>query len=247
MRQKEIWFEREGLNIYSLCYIPDGEGPFPTIIIGHGFGGSYEDNLNCAERYCDAGFAVCSFDFCGGTDHAKSDGKTTDTSVITEAKDMIAVFNGLMNQDFVDPNRIILWGESQGGFVAAMAASKLKEEVAALVLFYPAFSLQRMCWEECKDKDHIAPMERRGIMLGPVYATDIWDLDIYYEIAKYEGPVLILHGDSDDLVPIDVSKKALAVYKNATFKLIENAGHGFFNERGEYADALVVKFLNSLQ
>ena len=246
MREKELWFRRGELNIYSLCYIPEGEGPFPTIIIGHGFGGSYKDNLNCAERYAKEGIAVCSFDFCGGTDFAKSDGKTTEMSVMTETEDMVAVFEQLRTQSFVDSERIILWGESQGGFVAALAAARLKDQADALVLFYPAFSIQTRGWEIFKDKNQVTGLDKRGVALGPCYFTDIWDLDTYYEIAKYEGPVLILHGDKDDVVPLSCSKKALAVYKNAQFKIIEGAGHGFFNETGEYADRLVVDFLKSL-
>ena len=246
MKEKELWFKREGLNIYSLCYIPEGEGPFPTIILGHGFGGSYKDNLNCAERYAAAGFAVCSFDFCGGTDQARSDGKTTEMSVMTETEDMISVFRQLKGQSFVDTDRMYLWGESQGGFVAALAAARLKEEAAAAILFYPAFSIQTRGWELFKDKNCVEPIDKRGVALGKCYFKDIWDLDTYYEISKYEGPVLILHGDEDDVVPIECSEKALSFYKNAQFKIIKNAGHGFFNQTGEYADSLVTDFLKKL-
>ena len=267
MKEKEFWFERDGLKIYSLCYIPEGEGPFPTIILGSGFGASYTENLNCAERYANSGFAAVSMEFCGATADSKSDGKTSEMSVMTETEDMIAVFKQLRLQSFVDPERVYLWGESQGGYVAALAGARLGagkksaktngsfserpdnalfERPAALILFYPAFSIQTRGWEIFKDKNQVTGLDKRGVALGPCYFTDIWDLDTYYEIAKYEGPVLILHGDKDDVVPIDCSKKALAVYKNAQFKIIEGAGHGFFNETGEYADRLVVDFLKSL-
>ena len=255
--EKEIWFERDGLKIYSLSYIPKepADQRFPTIIIGHGYGGSYQDNLNCAERYVAEGFAVCSFDFCGGTPFARSEGRTQEMSVVTEMKDMIAVYEGLLMQDFVDPARVVLWGESMGGYVAALAAAKLAEKNRergdinrpwALVLFYPAFNIRD---EGRKRYGSIGAVEaegRREIPLGKCFYQDIWDIDTWSEIPKYDGPVLILHGDEDDIVPIAYSEHTRDVYARSTYKIIPGAGHGFFNKTGEHADRIVTDFLKTL-
>ena len=274
--EKELWVERGDNSIYCLCYIPTStelaaEGPggtlrFPTIIIGHGYGGSYQDNLNCAERYAAEGFASISFDFCGGTPFAKSTGNTEEMSVITERDDMIAVFNAACSQDFVDPKRIIFWGESMGGYVAALAAAKLAESEsegrpgipvpAALILFYPAFNIRDEVHSSFGFYDAIKAQPRREIPLGKCFAQDIWDLDTWSEIPRYKGPVLILHGDADDVVPIGYSKKTRDVYMAdrrakdsaapVSFRVIEGAGHGFFNETGAYADSLVTQFLKGI-
>ena len=274
--EKELWVERGNNRIYCLCYIPDNTelasaGPegklrFPAIIIGHGYGGSYQDNLNCAERYAAEGFASVSFDFCGGTPFARSTGSTESMSVVTERDDMIAVFNAACSLDFVDPKRIILWGESMGGYVAALAAAKIAEDHAAnqpdspvpsaLILFYPAFNIRDEVHSSFGFYDAIKAQPRRDIPLGKCFAQDIWNLDTWSEIPKYKGPVLILHGDSDDMVPIGYSKKTREVYMAersakdsaapVSFRIIEGAGHGFFNETGAYADSLVTQFLKSI-
>ena len=278
--EKELWVECGNNRIYCLCYIPNntdlassspvGTLRFPTIIIGHGYGGSYQDNLNCAERYAAEGFASISFDFCGGTPFARSTGSTEDMSVVTERDDMIAVFNAACSQDFVDPKRIILWGESMGGYVAALAAAKLAESgshdhssgqldspvPAALILFYPAFNIRDEVHSSFGFYDAIKAQPRRDIPLGKCFAQDIWDLDTWSEIPRYKGPVLILHGDSDDVVPIGYSKKTRDVYMAdrcakdsaalVSFRVIGGAGHGFFNETGAYADSLVTQFLKSI-
>lgn len=275
-KEKEFHTRRNGLDIYCLAYIPEntqlaardeaGNFRFPTIIIGHGYGGSYQDNLNCAERYAKEGFASISFDFCGGTPFAKSEGRTEDMSVVTERDDMIEVFKAASSQEFVDSERIILWGESMGGYVAALAAAKLAESEsegrpgipvpAALILFYPAFNIRDEVHSSFGFYDAIKAQPRRDIPLGKCFAQDIWDLDTWFEIPKYKGPVLILHGDSDDVVPIGYSKKTRDVYMAdrsakgspapVSFRVIEGAGHGFFNETGAYADSLVTQFLKGI-
>ncbi|MBQ9890818.1 MAG: alpha/beta fold hydrolase [Firmicutes bacterium] len=277
-KEKEFHARRNGLDIYCLAYIPEntqlaardeaGALRFPTIIIGHGYGGSYQDNLNCAERYAKEGFASISFDFCGGTPFAKSQGRTEDMSVVTERDDMIAVFNAVLSQEFVDPGRIVLWGESMGGYVAALAAAAIAEAnreakqpdlpvPAALVLFYPAFNIRDEVHSSFGFYDAIKDQPRRDILLGKCFAQDIWDLDTWHEIPKYKGPVLILHGDSDDVVPIGYSEKTRNVYAArpaeegsapaaVTYKVTSGAGHGFFNETGAFADRIVTDFLKAV-
>lgn len=258
--ERELWIPRGDLKIYAMCYIPEnralaidknGSSAFPTIIIGHGFEGSYKDNLNCAERYAAEGYASISLDFCGGTDHAKSSGRTEDMSIITEKEDMIAVFKTALELDFVDPDRIILWGESMGGYVAALAGAELAASTGnikphALVLFYPAFNIRDEALKDHVKKENIKPKIRRSISLGKCFAEDIWDTDPYTVIGGFKGPVLILHGTDDTVVPIGFSERAVRTYDNASYRVIEGAGHGFFNETGAYADSLVTDWLNSI-
>lgn len=165
-RQEVIWFQREGRRIFSLSFIPEGPGPWPTILICHGFGGSHRDNLNCAERYMAAGYAVCSMDFCGGSPTTLSDGKTTEMSPMTELADLLAVFPQLKAQAFVKKDEIYLWGESQGGFVAAMGAARLKEQVKGLILLYPALLYQEVCRNLFPSKEAVTDSVRWEVPLG---------------------------------------------------------------------------------
>ena len=49
----------------------------------------------------------------------KSDGKTTEMSVLTETKDLEAVIEYVRNLSYTDSEKILLMGCSQGGFVSA--------------------------------------------------------------------------------------------------------------------------------
>ena len=53
------------------------------------------------------------------------------------------------------------------------------------------------------------------------------DIDVYARIPAYSGPVLMIHGDSDPVVPLSYSRRALSVYGDARLIVIPGAGHGF--------------------
>ena len=117
--EENLWFHKKSCKIYGLMYRPKKAQKAPLIIICHGFGGSHKVNLVSAALYANAGYAVCSIDFCGGSDKTISDGSVMEMSVITEKEDLLAVVNQVRNLSYIDRTRIYLWGESQGGFVAA--------------------------------------------------------------------------------------------------------------------------------
>lgn len=47
------------------------------------------------------------------------------------------------------------------------------------------------------------------------------------EIARYNGPVLIIHGDADDVVPYTYAEKAHKLYKNSKLIPIHGDDHCF--------------------
>ena len=71
----------------------------------------------------------------------KSDGKTTEMSVLTETKDLKAVIEYVRNLSYTDSEKILLMGCSQGGFVSALVAAKNNFPIEKLVLFYPALCI----------------------------------------------------------------------------------------------------------
>ena len=71
-----------------------------------------------------------------------------------------------------------------------------------------------------------------GMDIGPVYFEDLFDFDPYSVIGNYDKDVLILHGDADEVVPVEYSERAAETYPSAELYVLEGAVHGF---RGEYA------------
>jgi pimeloyl-ACP methyl ester carboxylesterase len=63
------------------------------------------------------------------------------------------------------------------------------------------------------------------------------------EIERFEGPVLIIHGDADETVPFSYAEKAAKLYKNAELVPIHGDDHCFTKHLNEMADAVRAFFL----
>ena len=126
-------------TIRGMEYLPAGE-KLPVVIMSHGFGGCQAEMSDWAERLAEMGLAVYTYDFCGGG-RGISDGDTADMTVLTEREDLATVLAYVQALPYTDNDRIVLWGFSQGGFVSALAAARIGEQIRGLVLIYPAFCI----------------------------------------------------------------------------------------------------------
>ncbi len=227
MKAEEIpMIQSSNGKIYSELNIPDAETPIPLVILSHGFGGNLQGNQDYAAYFFSQGFATCNFDFCGGGIGSKSEGTLLDMSVLTEADDLNAILDFF--KDDARFSEIYLWGGSQGGFVSAFVASQRPEDVAKVVLEFPAIVLQ----DDAKaraDADGKFPETSRvmGVTISRKYNEDAVSFDLYDLIGAYTGPVLIFHGDKDAIVPLRYSQRAAEVFPNAELIVMPGQGHGF--------------------
>ncbi len=209
-------------TIRGVEYLPAGER-LPAIIMSHGFGGCQAEMSDWAERLAEMGLAVYTYDFCGGG-RGISDGDTADMTVLTEREDLETVLAYVQALPYTDNDRIVLWGFSQGGFVSALAAARIGEQIRGLVLIYPAFCIPDdgragvMPGTPGFDPDHIPEILMAGDMrVGKAYVEVSQKIDIYREIVKYRGNVLIVHGLSDAMVNYNYSVHAYRAYTEGLF------------------------------
>jgi len=240
--EQELSFESEGNKIYGRVMIPEGEGIYPVVVFSHGFGGNHEQENILQEEIAKQGIVVYAFDFAGGSGYepGQSEGKMTDMSVLTEAKNVEDAVAMIKKQEYADQNKIYLMGASMGGAVSSVAASRNREEVKGLILLYPAFVLFENAHKRFEKYDDITDTDNlMGLTIGRKYYTDIWDMDIYQEITNYSGKVWIFHGTKDRLVPISYSEQAMEAFPNAELTPIEGEGHGYSSgAQKEIADLL---------
>jgi non-heme chloroperoxidase len=72
------------------------------------------------------------------------------------------------------------------------------------------------------------------------------ETDFTEDLKKIDVPVLIVHGDDDQIVPIDTSAKAAAkLVKNATLKVYQGAPHGLPTTHKDQLNADLLAFLKS--
>ena len=230
--------ERDGLTIKGTVFLPKGKPDCPIAVISHGFMANQMFSQIHAQNLAKMGYAAFCFDFCGGTLVGSSDGDSTDMSVLTEAEDLKAVIEFAKEQSYTDENELVLLGCSQGGFVSAIVAAEMKEEVDALILLYPALCIPddarsgEMMFAKFDPQNVPETFWCGPMKLGRRYVTDVIEMDPYEIIHQYTGKVLIIHGNQDKTVDISYALRAVETYSQAgadvEMKIIDEGGHMFF-------------------
>ncbi len=72
------------------------------------------------------------------------------------------------------------------------------------------------------------------------------ETDFTKDLQKFDVPTLIIHGDDDQIVPIDTSAHSSAKYiKNATLKIYSGGSHGLADTHKDQLNADLLAFLNT--
>lgn len=247
---------RDWMTIRGYEYRPQGK-KLPIAVVSHGFMANLMTVKHYAEFLAQMGYVAFCFDFCGGcVMMGKSDGKTTDMSVLTEVRDLKAVIEYAKGLDYTDSSTILLMGCSQGGFVSALTAAKLTDEIKQLVLFYPALCIPddarsgKMMWAKF-DPQNIPEIVKCGPMkLGRCYIADVVNMNPFDEIKNYEGDVLIVHGTADKIVAKHYAEEAEKVYctrEQGSVKLhfVEGGKHMFSKKHDKIAIDYLKNFVRN--
>ena len=242
--------KRGDLTIRGTEYRPEGDD-LPVAIVSHGFMAFQDTVRHYARELARLGYCAYCFDFCGGSvmNKGKSDGATTDMSVLTEVQDLEAVIAYVQSLTYTG-RELLLMGCSQGGFVSALVAAKRPDLVSKLVLFYPALCIPddaragKMMLAKFDPKNIPERINCGPMKLGRCYVADVIDMDPIEEIKPYRGPVLIVHGTKDAIVAPDYSRQAQRAYPNAKLHSIEGGAHGFSKKHDAIAIAHLKRFLS---
>ena len=215
--KEEIWCGSEGSRIYGQMYLPGNHsGKLPTVILSHSSSLTHAAMAGYADLLALHGYASYCFDFRGGSKESLSEGNVDDMTLFTEIEDLKTVMKTISALDYVDKSRIYLMGSSLGGVVSALVAEEMPASVSGLILFYPAFNISSLV----NGFSGFPGMET-------AFTQSLKDYDIMEHIGNYPGPVLIIQGTKDFIVPPSVAEEASVKYKNAELHLIEGANHGF--------------------
>ena len=234
----EVWSERDGNRIFGMMYYNSASSKKqPAVILSHSSSLTHEAMSGYALAIAKMGYAAYCFDFCGGSDKSKSDGKTDEMTVFTEVEDLRSVVKTVKSLGYVESSEVYLLGSSQGGLVSALLADECPDDFAGMILFYPAFNIPEMVkmfsgfgdWGDFGDFGNWGDFGDFGGMMSmsEKYINSIKDFDVWSHIGKFSKPVCIIHGTADMIVPISNSEKAVGLYPSATLNKIEGANHGF--------------------
>ena len=182
----------------------------PAVLIFHGNGETVSDWSNVQARLFDGGVASLVFDYSG---FGNSSGKPTVDHMRADAQ---AAYASLVRLTPGAEGRVLI-GHSLGNAVMLDAAGSLRPVPSGIVI-HAAFTSAR-------------EMAIQSGMVSAVVAKflpDLWD----NEAALVAGgpPLLVLHGEQDDVIPPAMGRKLaqVAVGRRAEFKILAGIGHDDF-------------------
>lgn len=248
---------RDGLKIKGLiCREPETTGKHPVIIMSHGFTGNMYSCKGYCEALCKEGFICVLFSFCGGgskwdTTEVRSDGDSTDMTISSEIADLTAVVNYVEQLEYVDNEKIMFLGESQGGFVSGLTAAKLGEKIYKLIMIFPAICIPDharrgiLGFSKYDPQNMPEQIDIGSTVIGRKLHEDVVKMDPYLELMKYKGPVLIIHGDEDSVVDVSYSIRAKNAYgdEQCSLQIVRNMGHGVNESQREAIIASLRQFV----
>lgn len=130
-KEEEIRFRSGNVELAGTLFMPNSAGPHPAIVMVHGSGPVTRDFMGpIAYHFVRKGIAVLAYDKRG---IGKSEGNWMEVGFEQMAKDAIAGVELLKTRKEINPHKIGLWGISQGGWIAPLAAS-LSKDVAFVIL-----------------------------------------------------------------------------------------------------------------
>lgn len=131
-RERLLQLESDGVQLFARLQLPDGEPPYPAVVLVHGSGDSPGTEwLYSSDFFVANGIAALTYDK-RGSGHSGGE-FTFDFHQL--ARDAVAAVERLVDEPEIDAQRIGLSGYSQGAWVAPLASS-MSDSIAFVVVNY---------------------------------------------------------------------------------------------------------------
>ena len=173
--------------------------PSPLLLFTHGNGELIDYWPEEFEEPRQAGMAVLLLEYPG---YGRSDGSPSEASI---GEAVLAAYDWAQQQPHLDKSRVIPYGRSLGGGAATIVAAR--RAVPALILESSFSSVAAFA------AGFGAP---RFLVRDPFDSVAV--------VKAFTGPILILHGDRDDIVPPHHARVLAEAAGNATLKFLP-CGH----------------------
>lgn len=231
-------YPSDGLTINGFVDVPSGEGPFPVVLVLHGYVEpenyqveTYTSGYSAA--FANAGYLVIHPNY---RNYPPSDSGPNEFRVgfAIDVLNLIAIVNAQAGQpgllETADPDAIFLWGHSMGGGISLRAIT-VGADVQGVVLYGSMSGDERRNFEHIRDvlsdgargNEELLASDEQLQQISPVFFYD-----------RIQVPVSIHHGDLDDQVPFEWSLELCALLQSMN-KPVEcftyhNMPHTFYGQ-----------------
>lgn len=264
------YVERDGLKRTLQMIVPemkpDKNYTYPAILYVQGSAWMKQDNykrLGVMARLAQRGYVTAILQY-------RESSIASYPAPVEDAKTGVRFLRMHAEEYHIDPENIVIMGDSSGGHTALAAGITAEEDcmdteiysgvscsVKAIVDLYGVTDIcQKTDFPTTPNQGE--PDSPEGMLIGGnnVYEhpelSDPVIISNYVKEEKEIPPILMMHGTADDTVSCDQSirlyKKFLEEGKNVTFYLVKNAGHGdiaFWTEKNmDIIDGFIRKYIS---
>jgi dipeptidyl aminopeptidase/acylaminoacyl peptidase len=219
-------YRSEGLKIYALLTIPQGETPesgWPVVVFNHGY--IPPEQYRTTERYvayvdtfARNGYIVFRPDYRG---HGDSEGEASSSygapDYTVDVLNAVASVKGHLD---ADPDRVGMWGHSMGGTIT-LRAMVVTGDIKAGVIWAGVVAPYPDLWERWQRRFSERPtptprpdgttrrrwtqelLEYGSFEENPAFWASI---DPTFYLSDLSGPLQLHHGTADESVPVEYSE-----------------------------------------
>jgi dipeptidyl aminopeptidase/acylaminoacyl peptidase len=234
------WEGAGGLEIRGMVLVPDGDPPFPTVVMihggptwswKHGFDPGYSLPLAAA------GFAVFLPNYRGSTGRGQAFTQlNVGDPAGAEFEDILLGVDAIVARGIAEPSRIGVTGGSYGGFLTGWAVCTTDRFAAGVMVSGIVDNLS--CHLTCNHA--FAEFICRGDHRDPKALELFIERSPITHVARATTPTLILHGSEDQCTPLGQAEELYQglVLNGVPTELVvyPREGHGF-REREHAMDA----------
>lgn len=229
--------------------VPDGEGPFPAVVMNHGHGGGRQEGGGfgkLASALAEAGIMTIRMDFPGTGDSKEPFTEGTLTNMISDSNASLAY---LLANFPADAEKLGILGYSMGGRIALTIAQAPDNPYKAVGLLAPSANpgkglllffagseaeYERLYAEASTDKGYADYTTQYGQQqqLSKAWFDEMLASSPLDGISAYKGAMLVVHGDKDTVITPEENQAVVAAYPAASIVTVPEADHGY----GFYSD-----------
>lgn len=226
----------DGLEVPYFMMKPNGDGPFPTIFVIHGGpeGQSRSGFSNRLQLLYSMGYMIIIPNIRGSNGYGRKYLALDDIELrLDSIKDINELAQHvIMNNDYVDGNKLIIYGGSYGGFAVLSAMVEYPDtfqigiDIVGISNFV-TFLENTADWRRRLREVEYGFLERDREFLESISPSN--------KIENVKSPILIIQGDNDERVPLSESIQMYEKLKeqNIPTQLLrfEDEGHGVIKRK----------------
>jgi dipeptidyl aminopeptidase/acylaminoacyl peptidase len=201
----------DGLSVPLFLWEPDGEGPFPVVVMVHGgpesqFRPAFLPSFTpFTQHLVSRGYAVAAPNVRGSTGYGKRYEHLDDVRLrLDSVRDLASLHDWLATRPRIDASRAALYGRSYGGYMVLAGLAFQPERWAAGVESVGISNFVTFL-------ENTAPWRRA--VREPEYGTLEHDRDFLIEaspithVDRIRAPLFIQHGANDPRVPLEETEQ----------------------------------------